>query len=72
MKLILLLLIAAVQSNTDVSVTCAQCGAVACLTYTGGGFNGQPYATNSTSCAAAGNYPIETNFQCSSACPSNC
>jgi hypothetical protein len=74
MKVLLLLLVlfAGIACDNVVTVSCKQCNAVACLTYTGGPFKGQTYPTQSSSCAKAGNFPIVTDFQCVTSCTSGC
>ena len=70
--LILALLCASVHTNNQVQISCNQCGSVACLTVTGGGFNGGSYPSSSSDCASAGNFPQTFNFQCGTGGCSDC
>ena len=65
----LLLLLIGINAENTVTITCAPCGSQICLTYSGGGFNGQAYPSSQAStCAQAGNFPLTYDFLCATSC----
>ena len=70
--LILVLLCASVHANNQVQISCNQCGSVACITVSGGGFNGGSFPSSSSNCASAGTFPQIFDFQCGTGGCSGC
>ena len=70
---VLLTLFYLAAADSQVIVDCYQCNPnYVCETFSGGGFNGQPYSTNYASCAAIGPFPITMDFTCGSDCSDGC
>lgn len=66
MKIVLLALILVISTLADNTITidCHQCGPVACLVMTGGGFNGKDMPISIDTCFDAGNFPLEIRLKC--------
>ena len=62
--LALTLICGLVLADNTVKASCHQCGQVACLVMTGGGFTGKDIPTEAVNCSEAGEFPLAINFKC--------
>ena len=62
--LVLALLAIGTLADNTITIDCHQCGPVACLVLTGGGFNGKDIPTNAGSCAEVGISKATAKFEC--------
>ena len=64
LALALTLICGVVLADNTVKASCHQCGQVACLVMTGGGFTGKDIPTEAVNCSEAGEFPLTINFKC--------
>ena len=64
LAILVLVLVIGVIADTQIDITCHQCGAIACIVVKGGGLKGNDLPTKFATCAQAGFFPGTVIFQC--------